>query len=68
MQYPHTLIALPAHAAVAYPGPCCRSEWAPVVPRLAAVGSILTLDAQFIAMLGSFRGCGGLARAEEALA
>ncbi len=40
----------------------------PVAPGLPGYGCTLPIDAQFIDMLASFRGCGGVARTDEALA
>jgi hypothetical protein len=68
MQQPHTLIAAPALVPGACPPRRVAKGWASVTHRLPAAGGTVPIDAQFIDLLGSFRGCGGLARAEEALA
>jgi hypothetical protein len=68
MHYPHTLIAAATPVSVGYSGLRRTVGWGPVTQRLPTSSSTNALDAQFIDMLASFRVCGGLARAEEALA
>lgn len=68
MQHPQTLIAAPALAPGAHPARRLPTAWSSVTQRLPAASGTVPIDAQFIDLLGSFRGCGGLARAEEALA
>ncbi len=68
MQHPHTLIAAATAAPVGYSRLRPAMGWRPVTQRLPTRSGRYTLDAQFIDVLAAFRGCGGLARAEEALA
>ena len=68
MQNPHALIAAPVRAPIGSVGLRTVPRWKRATPSHPPGGSTFTLDQQFIDMLGSFRGCGGLARSEEALA
>ena len=68
MQHPRTLIAAAAAAPVGVSRLDSTMGWRPATRRLRARSGRHTLDAQFINVLAAFRGCGGLAPAEEALA
>ena len=68
MQNLHALITAPVRAPTGYPVLRPAPRWAGVTPSHPTGRSTFPLDAQFTDMLASFRGCGGLARAEETLA
>lgn len=68
MQNSHTLIATPVCAPIGAARLRTVPRWPRLTFSLPPTGDTFPLDAQFIDMLASFQGCGGLARTEEALA
>lgn len=68
MQNLHALIAAPVRAPIGSVGLRTVPRWQRVTPNHSPGGSTFPLDAQSTNMFDSFRGCGGLARADEALA
>lgn len=68
MQNLPALIAAPARVAIGHMQPGTVPRWDRVTHGDPPDRSTAPIDAQFIDMLASFRGCGGLARTDEALA
>ena len=64
----HALIAASARASIGHAQPGTEPRWGRLTHGDPPEGSSAPIDAQFIDMLASFRGCGGLARTDEALA